>query len=483
MGTRECPDESRWLKQSCATAQLALLMGVAGCHIANRSHMPSSPTPVTESFPRERQITRAEHGHILTNTRVWSPDSEWIVYDTRSDVAGDLFDGNRIEMVNIHTGEVKSLYESRNGACCGVATFHPQEPKVVFILGPENPSPDWQYNAWHRQGVEVDTRHPGEARNLDARDLTEPLTPGALRGGSHVHVWDAAGDWLSFTYEDHLLAQFKTPGPDQDINQRNIGVSAPVGPVTVSKDHPRNHGGDYFTILATRTTAQPKPGSDEISKAFEEGWVGTNGYLRTDGTRQRRAIAFLGQVTTGRGETIAEVFIADLPNDLKTQGDGPLCGTATRLPSPPSGTTQRRLTFTSGRKFPGIEGPRHWLRTSPDGSRIAFLMRDDSGIVQLWTVSPNGAPPVQVTRNPWSIASTFNWSPDGKRIVHLMDNSVFVTEVASAASTRLTPRSSAGTAPRPEACVFSPDGRSIAFVRRVAASNQEFNQVFVLALD
>jgi len=52
----------------------------------------------------------------------------------------------------------------------------------------------------------VDTAKPGVANNLDARDLTPPFTPGALRGGSHIHVWDSAGEWASFTYEDHVLA-------------------------------------------------------------------------------------------------------------------------------------------------------------------------------------------------------------------------------------------------------------------------------------
>jgi hypothetical protein len=130
------------------------------------------------------------------------------------------------------------------------------------------------------------------AINLDARDLTPPFTPGALRGGSHVHVWDAAGDRVSFTYEDHVLAQFSGPTSENAINLRNIGVSVPGRPVHVSKDHPRNHDGEYFSVLVTHTTANPKPGSDEINKAFEEGWVGTNGYVRADGLRQRHALAF-----------------------------------------------------------------------------------------------------------------------------------------------------------------------------------------------
>jgi WD40 repeat protein len=430
----------------------------------------------------EQQVTRGSGGRILTNTGVWSPDSEWIVYDTRNDAAGDVFDGTRIEIVNVRTGEVRVLYESQNGAHCGVATFHPRVMKVVFILGPENPTPDWQYNAWHRQGVIVECAHPGKALHLDARDLVPSFTPGALRGGSHVHVWDEAGECVNFTYEDHLLAQFKTAGATNEINQRNIGVSVPGRPVQVQKDHPRNHDGDFFSVLVTRTTPMPKPGSDEIQRAFEDGWIGTNGYLRADGTRQKRALAFQGHVVTTGGETISEVFVVNLPEDLTAPGDGPLAGTETRLPRPPKGVTQRRLTFTADRKFPGIQGPRHWLRSSPTGDRIAFLMKDDAGFAQLWTISPNGGKPRQLTRNRWPVASTFTWSPDGRWIAHVMDNSVCVTDTASGETIRLTPRSDDVNAPRPEACVFSPDGRMIAFVRRLTGDGQASNQICVVSL-
>jgi hypothetical protein len=467
--------------KSTTIACFVLLLILGGCH---RDHEPVKgirPMPVTESSPREQQITRASHGHLLTNTGVWSPDGEWIVYDIRSDAAGEVFDGTRIEMVHVRTGEVRVLHESRNGAHCGVATFHPREARVVFILGPERPTPDWSYNAYHRQGIVVDVTMPGVARNLDARDLTPPFTPGALRGGSHVHVWDAAGEWVSFTYEDHVLAQFNQARPDREMNLRNVGVSVPGKSVRAAPG-PRNHDGDCFSVLATRTTAEPKPGSDEVKKAFEEAWVGTNGYVKSDGRHQRRALAFQGHVVTESGKMIAEVFVADLPEDVTQPGEGPLAGTESQMPRPPKGTTQRRLTFTAGRKHPGIQGPRHWLRSSPNGSRIAFLMRDDSGLVQLWTISPNGGTPKQVTRNPWNIASAFSWSPDGRLIACVMDNSVFVIDVHSGLCTRVTSRSPDDLAPRPEACVFSPDGQAIAYMRRVETGGAIFNQVFTVSL-
>jgi hypothetical protein len=430
----------------------------------------------------EKQITDRPCGHILTNINVWSPDGRWIVYDTRSDPAGEKFDGDTIEIVKVRTRELREAYRARHGAHCGVATFSPKENRVVFIAGPENPTPDWQYSAWHRQGLVVEIDRPQAATPLDARDITPPFTPGALRGGTHVHVYDGDGQWVSFTYEDHVLATLDAAtNKTHDFNQRNIGVSAPDRQVKVKRDHPRNHDGSAFSVLVTRTVNHPRPGTDETSRAYEDAWIGTHGYIRPDGTRQRRAIAFLGNVITAAGQSIAELFIVDLPDDLTQPGDGPLAGTATTRPTPPRGVQQRRLTDTADRKYAGLQGPRHWPRSSPDGSRIAFLMRDDDGIVQLWTISPNGGQPQQLTHNAFDVASAFTWSPAGDAIAYVGDNSVFRSDGKSGTATRLTPRFDNATAPRPEACVFSPDGSQIAYVRRVAANGTAYNQIFVVA--
>jgi Tol biopolymer transport system component len=122
------------------------------------------------------------------------------------------------------------------------------------------------------------------------------------------------------------------------------------------------------------------------------------------------------------------------------------------------------------------------LRSSPDGSQIAFLMKDDAGVAQLWTVSPNGGSVRQVTKNPWPVASTFTWSPDGRQIAHVMDNSVCVTSVASSQTKRLTSRTDDVSSPRSEACVFSPDGKTIAFMRRLPSPRQPANQICIVAV-
>jgi hypothetical protein len=431
----------------------------------------------------ERQITHGPGGRVLTNCNVWSPDSQWLVYDVRSDAAGDVFDGERIEMVHIPTGKVRVLYESRDGAKCGVATFHPKKLQVVFIAGPGNPTPEWKYNAFHRQGIMVDTAQPGVGNALDARDLIPPFTPGALRGGSHVHVWDPQGDWVSFTYEDHVLSGNQQETKSQHMNLRNIGVSIPNHPVNVPRAHPRNHSGSYFSVLVSATTAHPQPGSEQIRKACEEGWIGTEGYIRRDGTRQKRALAFQGHAITAGGDSIVEVFVADLPESLTAPGEGPLEGTPNLRPFPPKGVRQRRLTWTEGRKYPGLQGPRHWLRSSPDGTQIACLMKDDAGIVQLWLVTPADGALRQLTKNPWPIASTFTWSPDGRQIAHIADGSVCVTSVSEGTTVRVTPKSEKDMEPRQEACVFSPDGKQIAFVRRLPLPASQSNQICVVSLE
>src|SRR5882672_4259660 len=198
----------------------------------------------------ERQITHNVTRKVLTNTGVWSPDGEWIVYDTRGNTQRGGFDGSTIEIVNIRTSEVREIHHSRNGANCGVATFHPKRNEVIFIQGPENPSHDWQYCSYHRHGV-IATISPPRLINLDACDITYPFTPGALRGGTHVHVWDAVGDWVSSTYEDHVLASAKEHSIGDDVNLRNVAVSIPNHEVLVANDHLRNQNGKYFSVLVT----------------------------------------------------------------------------------------------------------------------------------------------------------------------------------------------------------------------------------------
>ncbi|MBT3376449.1 MAG: hypothetical protein HN742_41755 [Lentisphaerae bacterium] len=109
-------------------------------------------------------------------------------------------------------------------------------------------------------------------------------------------------------------------------------------------------------------------------------------------------------------------------------------------------------------------------------------MEDDSGVPQLWTVSPNGGTPAQVTTNPWRVQSAFSWSPDGRFLAYVMDNSVFTTDVETGESVRLTERSASWPAPTDYSCCYSPDGAWISFSRPVKNDGQIFDQIFVVAV-
>lgn len=431
----------------------------------------------------ERRLTTAPHGHLLTNHAVWSADGRWIAYDTRTSPDGGTFDGARIERVDVATGRIELLYEARDGACCGVVTCSPIDDRVVFILGPERPTPDWSYGPARRQGVIVEPRRPGVAEPLDARDLVPPYTPGALRGGTHVHTFSGDARLVASTYEDAVLTMAAESGTARDHERtlRGIAVSVVGRPVVVPRGHPRNHDGSAFSVVVSRLSDAPRPGSDEISRACEEGWIGTAGYQRPDGTRQRHALAFQGTVADAAGAAVVEAFVIDLPDDpddLARPGAGPLAGTPSTRPAPPAGVRQRRLTHTADGPFPGLAGPRHWLRSRPDGSLVAYMARDASARPQLFVVSPCGGPSRQLTGVAGGVASAFSFSPDGERIACVIDDRVCTVAVADGTVTPLT-EPVPGAPPRPEACVFSPDGTQIAFARVVPAVGGAWTQVCV----
>jgi hypothetical protein len=63
-----------------------------------------------------------------------------------------------------------------------------------------------------------------------------------------------------------------------------------------------------------------------------------------------------------------------------------------------------------------------------------------------------------------------------------MDNSVFATDALTGHSYRLTARSADSTAPLPLACVFSPNGQRIAYLRKVDAAGERHSQIFVVSM-
>jgi hypothetical protein len=266
-------------------------------------------------FARWRRVTSSPNGHILTNAQVWSAEGNWIYFDVRSDRHGAIFDGAEIRRVHAVSCIEETIYQAPNRSCCGVVLAHPTEEKIVFIQGPEYPSAAWSYGPARRCGALLRIGQDF-SEILDARDMVEPFTAGAHRGGSHVHQFSPQGDWISFTYEDEYLDSLARRGAAVEKNQRNIGIAVPGYHVSVRPRHPRNQSAGYYSLLCTRTCDDPEPGSDQIQRAFEECWVGSNGYRQADGTRQQRALVFLGDVMLGNGRKSTELFIVDIPENV-----------------------------------------------------------------------------------------------------------------------------------------------------------------------
>jgi hypothetical protein len=431
--------------------------------------------PAALSWWEETQLTfDTDRNHQLDNNLNWSPDCNWVAYDTRA-FSGGIGNTLTLEKVNVHTQEIVTIYTAGNpdptngfGPGAAAVSFFPTGDTVIAIRGID----DVQYAGTARFGAMVsptDGNVPSSDYVIaDARDVNEPFTPGALRGGTHRHEPSGDGQWIGFTYNDQIMAGLNK-------NLRTIGVTKLGTPVDV-EDALGNQDGVGFTVLVAKVIPQAEivPGSDDIFQASEDSWVGEKGYQKEDGAWQR-ARAFIGKTVTSTGAVRNEVYVADIPEDVNVAGpDGPLEGTATTFPMPPLGTVQRRLTWSDS-DCGGI------IRCSLDGTRIAFTRGG-----QIHLISPLGGDPVQATSlsggasKPW-------WDPSGDYLYCVSDNSIWRTNVIEGdehfgESERITdPALYPGRSP--DALCVAPNGKWVAFNRSLAREDGvSVNQIFIAAV-
>ena len=447
----------------------------------------TSSTPTKMAY-QEIQLTNDPAGHCINSTQCWSPDDQWIVFDSRNTDAG-IISAGKIAAVKVSDKEIKILYTTKGqtnfGPGVGAATWSPGANRVLFIHGIRNADKNRPYGATRRTGVAIDVDRPLVPIWMDARDIDPPFTPGALRGGTHAHSWSGDGQWISFTYNDYLLEQAEKAGSAvKDL--RTIGIMVPGKKVAVSKRHNsqnndslEDNNGELFAFPIAWVTDDPAPGTDAIDRAFDECWIGRNGYHKADGALQHRAIAFQGNLREKDGTRKTEIFVADIPDTVVTSAAAmpPETDPARRMPVPP-GISQRRISFTGKGVSPV---PRHWLRSTPDGALIGFLAADEHDTIQLFGISPNGGVVHALTHNTFSITGPFNFSPDGKFVAYAGDNSVWITTLTDGHTERVTERYSDDQ--RPDgAVVWSNDGSMLCYNRRIRTGKQGFWQIFVLKL-
>ena len=135
-----------------------------------------------------------------------------------------------------------------------------------------------------------DFRAEFPVRVLDARDLLPDLkggfTPGALRGGTHLHSFSPDGTIVSSTYEDAVLLRGAQERDDVERNHPAVAltvVEGADGGVRVDTDeHPRNQSGEGFSVVATShvDAFEADTDVDGIASAVRHCWIGRRGYRR-----------------------------------------------------------------------------------------------------------------------------------------------------------------------------------------------------------
>jgi Protein of unknown function (DUF3748)/WD40-like Beta Propeller Repeat len=427
----------------------------------------------------ERQITHdSSYDHLLDNNDNFSPDDRFLVFDTRTPAG--IYESRLIAKVEIATGKITPLYRPEHanqfGPGVAAASFAHNRNEVIFIHGPLHPTgPKNQYEKHRRVGCIVGGEGGSDCRFADARNTQPPFTVGALRGGTHRHEFSGDDEWIGFTYNDAVVrAHGMKIGKNLDL--RTIGVTKLGRPVHVPHAGQFSVVGEGFSVLVVVVTPDPKPGSDEISHAAGDSWIGLAGYRRNDSGRQR-ARAFIGTTRDSQSRPVDELYVVDIPEDITRPGPlGPLEGTETTFPMPPAGTVQRRLTHTENSPFPGCHGI---ARSSPDGDRIAFRMRDPHGAWQIFLISPLGGQRQQATFVEKGVDTDARWHPSGNVIACIAGNRILVTDVRPGPqfghTTVVSERS-----PGPFALVWSNDGKTLAFNRIVETDDKDVVQIFVI---
>jgi len=436
------------------------------------------------SYYKELQLTKGAYNHDLDNNDNFSPDGKWLVYDTRTAMGG-IGGSPSVERVQVETGRTEELFVVKDnqawGPGAGAVSYHPTENKVIFIHGLAFCSEKNPYQQWKRSGVIVEDNHPNVPIYMDARDVTLPYTPGALRGGTHRHEWSKDGNWVGFTYNDAIMKAIED-STGEKVNLRTVGVSMRLHPVQV--DHSgegENLSGEWYSALVVRVVPQPVPGSDEISNAASDSWVGTGSYLSKTGKNQV-ARAFLGKVRNKNNQPVDELFVVDIPDSINVPGEfGLLEGTPKSFPMPPKGTVQRRLTFTAEAAHPGCGGV---VRSSSDGKWIAFQASDANGLQQIFLISPDGGSSRQVTEHRAGVQGGVRWSPDNQSICYISENSMVLCNISDQPFEKRFKRITPVGTRELSNVVWSNDGKTLAYNRPVkdGASGSIFKQIFVVKL-
>jgi hypothetical protein len=424
-----------------------------------------------------KQRTFGSYGHFLNHRQAQLCGSQTLLYDTRNNDP-EIAKARRIEAIDLRDDSIRLLYDTQSNSPHGpgvaAAVCHPLRSTALFIHGLFSCDEKNPYSMTRRFGglLDIDATQmidatqlptatssessskpsseslpvrPSSAntttskfRPLENRSLAENVPWGTLRGGTHAHSFSPDGRWVSFTYNDAVIA---TRDPQAD--RRTVGIALLKPPAVSKSSHNKSQNAH----------AAPDANHEEWSQgagwatlvldpvhpisAREECWV-----PNASSPALPPRLAFIGRLPqTSKHPSIDEVFLAELPPDAwdwpeSLHGFTPTDPLSGRL-QPPPGITVRQLTY-SDRLAPellhpdpgmrGVQGPRHWLSASACGRWIYSLFRDSSNCVRAVRIStisgqiqPLSPPGMSVTRPPAIDPSGRSMSLILEDVLHVLD--------------------------------------------------------------
>ncbi|MFZ4261553.1 DUF3748 domain-containing protein [Sphingobacterium sp. HJSM2_6] len=415
-----------------------------------------------------KQLTFDPSGHTLHHQGVFSRDGKYLTFDGRNDETHIGRTGS-ISLLDLSSGTQKNIYSTANqtlyGPGVGAVSFHPTDNKVIFIHGLVHANAEKPYDITRRTGMIMPIDSTLSAQFADIRDIQFPYTPGSLRGGTHSHAWDPSGDMLSFTYNDEFV----------EPQLRMVGVMLPIeDPIYIDKQGD-NVLGNYYSAIVSEVVANPKPGSDEISKAFDECWLpipSTANHKDFSGI-----IAFQGNTLNDAGQVITEIFTVEIDKD-KILDDSIAVGILGERPHVPRGIKQQRLS----RSTKGISDFRHWLRASHDGQYIYALGKDETNRNQLIQCEVSSGELSYISDFNFSIQSPINLDVSSSWITFTANKQVYIYHISKKELIQVSNHSN-NELPLIGVPSFSPDGRSLVYNQLVKQDSGIFIQIKQINLE
>ncbi|XZE42953.1 DUF3748 domain-containing protein [Pirellulaceae bacterium SH467] len=360
-----------------------------------------------------RLLTHRPAGHTLNRRQVLSLDRQWAIFDGRNDDP-QIASTQSISRIHLPTGSIETLYETETqsefGPGVGAAAYHPRENQAVFIHGVRNCNPERPYGIARRFGA-IWNHASSRIVPLEQRVVRRHPRLGELSGGTHAHSWSPDGRRVSFTYNDAL-----TPDMPRTVGFSSLRLAPPPWDASSIEAEAENFPGQCASLLVCRP-----PTRHGILQALEECWVGND------------RIAFLGTVLRSprSEERIQEIFLAQLPSDTEL---GKLLKESNQSESAKQDFHSQwesmvqitRLTQLDHRKFPGIQGPRHWLVADLPRGRIFSLWRDDRGMPQIIEVDLESGASTPLTDLEFGVSESFSYDPLTEQVAMVSNGSIHV---------------------------------------------------------